>query len=192
LFAYAKRAYSHGCMRVQDPAHYAEVLLSLVRPNDGYTEERIKKMFGPNEVNIDFPTFVPVNLTYQTAFVDSDGKLEFRDDIYGRDKALLAILKGDRKDADIPVEHKEDVSHREVLAMPDQPSLFSHGGLFGGASDYPNGRSASGGGGDNFFTRLFGGFNAAPPPPPPAVKRHAAAHAKKVSRAKENKETVER
>jgi murein L,D-transpeptidase YcbB/YkuD len=192
LFAYAKRAYSHGCMRVLDPAHYAEVLLSLVRPNDGYTEERIKKMFGPNEVNIDFPTFVPVNLTYQTAFVDSDGKLEFRDDIYGRDKALLAILKGDRKDADIPVEHKEDVSHREVLAMPDQPSLFSHGGLFGGASDYPNGRSASGGGGDNFFTRLFGGFNAAPPPPPPAVKRHAAAHAKKVSRAKENKETVER
>ncbi len=192
LFAYAKRAYSHGCMRVQDPARYAEVLLSLVRPNDGYTEERIKKMFGPNEVNIDFPTFVPVNLTYQTAFVDSDGKLEFRDDIYGRDKALLAILKGDRKDADIPVEHKEDISHREVLAMPDQPSLFSRGGLFGGASDYPNGRSASAGGGDNFFTRLFGGFNAAPPPPPPAVKRHAATHAKKVSRAKENKETVER
>ena len=55
LFAYAKRAYSHGCMRVLDPAHYAEVLLSLVRPNDGYTEERIKKMFGPSEINIDFP-----------------------------------------------------------------------------------------------------------------------------------------
>ncbi|MGC1780059.1 MAG: L,D-transpeptidase family protein [Xanthobacteraceae bacterium] len=192
LFAYAKRAYSHGCMRVLDPAHYAEVLLSLVRPDDGYTEERIKKMFGPSEINIPFPTFVPVNLTYQTAFVDGDGKLEFRDDIYGRDKELIAILKGDRKDADIPVEHKEDISHREVLAMPDQPSLFSHGGLFGGASDYPNGRSASSGSADNFFTRLFGGFNAAPPPPPPAAKRHAAAHIKKVSRAKENRETVER
>jgi len=194
LFAYAKRAYSHGCMRVQDPAHYAQVLLSLVRPNDGYTEERIKKMFGPNEVNIDFPTFVPVNLTYQTAFVDSEGKLEFRDDIYGRDKALIAILKGDRKDADIPVEHKEDISHREVLAMPDQPSLFGHGGLFsGGANYYPDGRSApAGGAGDNFFTRLFGGFNATPPAPPQPVKRNAAAHPKKVSRAKENKETVER
>jgi len=190
LFAYAKRAYSHGCMRVQDPAHYAEVLLSLVRPNDGYTEDRLKKMFGPNEVNIDFPTFVPVNLTYQTAFVDSEGKLEFRDDIYGRDKALLAILKGDRKDADIPVEHKEDISHREVLAMPDQPSLFGHGGLFG-SSYYPSGRYASSGG-DNFFTRLFGGFNTAPPTPPQPVKHHAAAHAKKVSRAKEGKETVER
>jgi len=189
LFAYAKRAYSHGCMRVLDPAHYAEVLLSLVRPNDGYTEERIKKMFGPNEVNIDFPKFVPVNLTYQTAFVDDAGKLEFRDDLYGRDKTLLAILKGDRKDADIPIEHKEDISHREVLAMPDQPSLFGRGGLFGSGSYYPNGRYATGSGGDNFFSRLFGGFS---PPPQPVPVRHPAPHAKKLSRAKDSKQTVER
>ncbi len=189
LFAYAKRAYSHGCMRVQDPAHYAEVLLSLVRPNDGYSEERIKKMFGPNEVNIDFPKFVPVNLTYQTAFVDSEGKLEFRDDVYGRDKTLIAILKGDRKDADIPVEHKEDISHREVLAMPDQPSLFGRGGLFGGGANYyPNGRYDTGGSGGNFFSRLFGGFSP-PPQPVPAAKHNAAAHAKKLSRAGQ---TVER
>ncbi len=190
LFAYAKRAYSHGCMRVQDPEHYAEVLLSLVRPNDGYTEERIKKMFGPNEVNIDFPTFVPVNLTYQTAFADGAGKLEFRDDIYGRDKTLIAILKGDRKDADIPVEHKEDITHREVLAMPDQPSLFGRGGLFGGANYYPNGRyAAAGGSGDSFFSRLFGGFS---PPPQPVPVHRPAPHAKKLSRAKDTKQTVER
>ncbi len=191
LFAYAKRAYSHGCMRVQDPAHYAEVLLSLVRPNDDYTEARIEKMFGPNEVNIDLPNFVPVNLTYQTAFVDSAGKLEFRDDIYGRDKALLAILKGDRKDADIPVEHREDISHREVLAMPDELSFFGRRGLFGGAADYyPNGSSPAGGySGGNFLSRLFSGF-AAPAPPP--AKHRVASHAKRISRAKEAKETVER
>jgi len=186
LFAYAKRAYSHGCMRVQDPAHYAEVLLSLVRPNDGFSEERIKKMFGPSEVNIDFPKFIPVNLTYQTAFVDGDGKLEFRDDIYGRDRTLIAILKGDRKDADIPVEHKEDISHREVLAMPDEPSFFGGRSLFGGGSSYyPNGGSYAGGG-DNFFSRLFGGFNR---PPQPVPAHHAAGHAKKLSRAGQ---TVER
>ena len=92
MFASARRTFSHGCMRTQDPAKYAEVLLSLVRPNDGYTEERIKKMFGPNEINIDFPTPIPVNVTYQTAFVDSAGKLQLRDDIYGRDRELLAIL----------------------------------------------------------------------------------------------------
>ena len=57
LFAYAKRAYSHGCMRVQDPAHYAEVLLSLVRPNDGYTEDRIKKMIRPERGRYRLPAF---------------------------------------------------------------------------------------------------------------------------------------
>ncbi len=190
LFAYAKRAYSHGCMRVQDPVHYAEVLLSLVLPGDGYTEERIKKMYGPSEVNIDFPTPVQVDLTYQTAFVDDAGKLEFRDDIYGRDKALLAILKGDRKDADIPVEHKEDVTKRELLAMPEQPSLFGGRNIFGGGPNYyPNGGTYQTGSGyssgGNFFARLFSGF-AAPPPPPPL---HRPAHAKKVSRSGD---TVER
>ena len=170
LFALDKRAFSHGCMRVQDPVHYAEVLLSLVRPDDGYTEERIKKMFGPNETDIQFPTFIPVNLTYQTAFVDDAGKLEFRDDIYGRDKTLLAILKGsDRKVADIPVEHREDASHRQVLAIPDEPSWFGGRGYYpGGGRGYYRGGSYYGGGG--FFSNLFGGF-AAPVPPAPVRQR---------------------
>ncbi len=179
MFAYDKRAFSHGCMRVQDPQHYAEVLLSLVRPNDGYTEDRIKKMIAEGaETDIQFPTFVPVNLTYQTAFVDDDGKLQFRDDVYGRDKTLIAILKGDdRKVADIPVEHKEDISHREVLAMPDQPSLFGGSrGLFGGG-----GSSYSGG--DNFFSRLFGGFASEPAPPTP---HKPIPHPRKVTRSGEN------
>src|SRR3984885_6486801 len=108
LFAYAKRAYSHGCMRVFDPPKYAEVLLSLVRPGDGYATDRIKTMYGHSEIDIKFPTPIPVNITYQTAFVDDAGKLQLRKDVYGRDAAMQAILKGDRKDADIPVEHKED------------------------------------------------------------------------------------
>ena len=67
--------------------HYAEVFLSLDRPNDGYTEDRIKKMIALDaETDIQLPTYIPVNLTYQTAFVDDAGKLEFRDDVYGRDK----------------------------------------------------------------------------------------------------------
>ena len=82
LFAHDTRAYSHGCMRVQDPPKYAEVLLNLVRPTEGWTAERIKKMFGNAEVDIQFPTFIPVNLTYQTAFVDDDGKLQIRRDGY--------------------------------------------------------------------------------------------------------------
>jgi L,D-transpeptidase YcbB len=192
MFALDKRAYSHGCMRVQDPAHYAEVLLSLVRPNDGYTEDRIKRMFGPDETDIQFPTFIPVNLTYQTAFVDDAGKLEFRDDVYGRDKALIAVLKGgDRKVADIPVEHREESGHREALAIPDEPSWFGNrGGYGGGGRGYYQGGGYQGGGyyGGGFFSRMFGGYDSQSAPPTP-IRHRSAAHAKKVSRSGE---TVER
>ena len=176
MFALDKRAFSHGCMRVQDPAHYAEVLLSLVRPNDGYTEDRIKRMFGPDETDIQFPTFIPVNLTYQTAFVDDAGKLEFRDDVYGRDKALIAILKGsDRKVADIPVEHREEAGHREALAIPDQPSWFGdRGGYGGGGRGFYQRGGYQGGGyqgggyyGGGFFSRMFGGYDSQVAPPMP-------------------------
>jgi murein L,D-transpeptidase YcbB/YkuD len=171
LFANDKRAYSHGCMRVQDPQKYAEVLLSLVRPNDGYTLERIKKMIDAGgEQDIQLPTYIPVNLTYQTAFVDDDGKLQFRDDVYGRDRQLLAILKGDdRRMADLAVERREDPSHRQVLAIPDSTPLFGgrNYGSYGGPGD-----------GGNFFSRLFGGGFAATPPAP---VRHAAPHRRETS-----------
>ena len=52
LFALDKRAFSHGCMRVQDPVKYAEVLLNIVRPGEGYTEDRIHKMIASRESRI--------------------------------------------------------------------------------------------------------------------------------------------
>ena len=109
LFALDKRAFSHGCMRVQDPVKYAEVLLSIVRPGEGYTQDRIRKMISSQgEQDIQFPHYLPVHLTYQTAFVDDDGRLEFREDIYGRDQVLIAILQGDeRKIAESPVDRRE-------------------------------------------------------------------------------------
>jgi hypothetical protein len=59
-------------------------------------------------------------VTYQTAFVDKNGKLQLRNDIYGRDKALLAILKSDeRKIADTPIERKDNTVRQEALAVPD-------------------------------------------------------------------------
>jgi L,D-transpeptidase YcbB len=148
LFALEKRALSHGCMRVQDPAKYAEVLLSIVRPGEAYTEDRFLKMFGQAEMDIQFPKFLPVHLTYQTAFLDADDKLEFREDIYGRDKALLAILNGSgREVADIPIARKDDMARRQALAVSDQ--------FWGG-----------------FFGRSFGGsFSESPPIPPRPVGR---------------------
>ena len=59
LFAREKRAYSHGCMRVQNPLTYGEKLLSLVLPNEHYTEARLEEMFGGSEININFPKIHP-------------------------------------------------------------------------------------------------------------------------------------
>jgi hypothetical protein len=164
-------------MRVQDPAKYAEVLLSFARPGDGYTEERIRKMFGTGETDIQFPASIPVHLTYQTAFMDSKGKLEFLEDVYGRDKALLDIMKGgERRVADIPVEHRPNPIRRQVLALPDQQSLW--GDRWGDRSgDRWGGPGRNGGyndGGQGFFPRLFGGSFAGPPPAPVPRNRAAA------------------
>jgi murein L,D-transpeptidase YcbB/YkuD len=161
FFANDRRAESHGCMRVQDPVKYAEVLLSMVRSGEGYTQDRIRKMFGAYETDIQFPTFIPVHLTYQTALVDDQGKLEFREDIYGRDQALLAILNGaERKLAEVPIQHKDNVTRRQFLALPDNP--------WGGWG----GRGYAAG---NFFTRWFGGpsIRMAPVPRRPVAQHRA-------------------
>jgi len=144
LFAKDKRAYSHGCMRVQDPLVYGEKLLSLVLPDEHYTTARLEKMFGGSEININFPEskFIPVHLTYQTAFVDQDGKLQLREDVYGRDRTMIGILKGERKVADIPVERPPNSSGKPVRMEP---------GLYGGRDGWRD----SGGG--SFFQWIFGG-----------------------------------
>jgi murein L,D-transpeptidase YcbB/YkuD len=152
LFAHAKRAYSHGCMRVENPLKYGEVMLGLALPNEHYTADRLQKMFGGSEVNLNFPTGIPDHLTYQTAFVDDDGTLQIRDDVYGRDAKLLAILKGsDRKMADIAIDRKGGGSSGGGAPVKLPPGTFtSAGGGSWGSS------------GGSFFERLFGGPAAEP------------------------------
>ncbi len=140
LFAHDKRAYSHGCMRVENPLKYGEVMLGLALPNEHYTADRLQKMFGGSEVNINFPTGIPDHLTYQTAFVDDAGKLQIRDDVYGRDAKLLSILKGsERKMADIAIDRPKGSSSAPVK-MPPGTFGSAGGGSPGAAAD----RSSSG------------------------------------------------
>ena len=179
LFKRAKRAYSHGCMRVQDPAEYATKLLAIELPQDHYTPAKIESMYGPNEININFPVPIPVHLTYQTAFVDRDGKLQFRDDIYGRDAKMIAILhnSAERRVADIPIEWAPNASDRPVR-LP----VGTYGAY--GSSDDGNYRS-----GPNFFDFLFGGggrYRSAPQHryyrPPGFIGPHAGDNGRTYSR----------
>jgi murein L,D-transpeptidase YcbB/YkuD len=97
LFAHDKRAYSHGCMRVENPLLYGEKLLSVMMPKEKYTAEKLRSMYGPSEININFPTTLPVHLTYQTAFVDDSGNLQIKDDVYGRDARHIAVFRSDER-----------------------------------------------------------------------------------------------
>lgn len=155
LFAREDRAFSHGCMRVQNPDQYASVLLNIALPNEKYTPERVRSMYGKSEIDLKFPTPIPVNITYQTAFVDDGGKLQFRKDVYGRDATMINILKNSRgKDLENVVAHSQPSYSRPATTLPSGVAVANNGGGFGSS-------------GPNFFERLFG----APTPPPAPVGR---------------------
>ena len=148
LFAREDRAFSHGCMRVQNPDQYASVLLNITEPNAHYTPEKIRSMYGSSEIDLKFPTPIPVNITYQTAFVDDGGNLQIRKDVYGRDATMVSLLRsGKTRDLESVVAHS-------------QPNYVKPAGDLRIASE--NTFSS----GPSFFERLFGGPSQYPPPPP--------------------------
>jgi murein L,D-transpeptidase YcbB/YkuD len=91
LFARTDRALSHGCVRLEHPLDLA---MELLKADPSWTRERIERAIARGTTaKIDVPNPMPVVLVYWTAFVDEDGTVEFRDDVYGRDARLTAALK---------------------------------------------------------------------------------------------------
>ena len=103
LFSKPVRAYSHGCMRVENPDKYAETLLSISQPAEGYTVQRLHSLYGRGERDINLKNPIPGYLTYQTVFFDKGGQAQTRPDVYGLDKNVTALLKGEPTVAHIPV-----------------------------------------------------------------------------------------
>ncbi len=169
LFAKDERAFSHGCMRVQNPDQYASVLLNITEPNQRYTPEKIRSMYGSSEVDLKFPTPIPVNITYQTAFVDDAGKLQIRRDIYGRDATMLSLLKNSRgKDLETVVAHAQpSYSRPPSSSLPPGVNVAGDNSGFGSS-------------GPNFFERLFGGFGQ--PEPQPARRGQAQQQRRVITR----------
>ncbi len=90
VFARENRAFSHGCIRLSEPEALAEYLLQ----NDTtWTPEKIKTaMFGGVETYVKLKQKRPVTIGYFTAWVDREGMLNFRDDVYGHDARLASEL----------------------------------------------------------------------------------------------------
>jgi len=121
LFDHTTRAYSHGCMRVQNPENYAEVLLSIAQPAERYTAERIRQMYGTRERTLKFPAPIPVHITYQTAFVDDGGQLQTRADVYGHDRTMIGMLRG-RSATETPIARAPASGNKPAAARQDRPT----------------------------------------------------------------------
>ncbi len=93
MFRAARRTYSHGCMRVANPIGLAEILL---REDKGWDPTRVVGTLntGPlnNEIALDHK--IPVHITYFTALVGDDGKLQTFPDVYGHERRITLALEG--------------------------------------------------------------------------------------------------
>jgi len=86
LFEKDKRAYSHGCIRLKEPEKFANYVL---RNQPEWTPEKISEaMNSGDEKYVKVKDPIPVVITYYTAWVDENGRLNFREDIYGHDARL--------------------------------------------------------------------------------------------------------
>lgn len=86
LFDENVRAFSHGCVRVQNPRDYATVLL-------GWDRSKVDDLVESGQTRtVKLPAPVPIHIAYFTAWPDQSGKMHYYGDIYGRDQAMDGAL----------------------------------------------------------------------------------------------------
>jgi len=86
LFAESRRDFSHGCIRVENPAALAEWVF---RNNPDWTREKIAAALkAEKQQQVNLPSSIPVLIVYGTAVTKEDGQTYFFDDIYGNDRKL--------------------------------------------------------------------------------------------------------
>ena len=90
LFSRESRAYSHGCIRLNDPFDFAYALLAK-QSNNPQGEFKSHLNTGRESV-VPLKETVPVHLIYRTAFTEPKGHTQYRRDIYGRDAKIWAAL----------------------------------------------------------------------------------------------------
>lgn len=90
LFEHEVRAFSHGCIRLENPLELADRLLA---GDPAWTPERLRaEITSGRQQTVPLPAPVPIHVVYFTAWVDGAGTLHLRNDVYGRDAAVLDAL----------------------------------------------------------------------------------------------------
>jgi L,D-transpeptidase YcbB len=96
LFDEETRAFSHGCIRVEDPQSLA--VLVLGGESTGWTDERIEAAIGGKERTVFLARPLPIHIEYFTDFVDEFGEMKERPDVYGLIRRVEAILARESQD----------------------------------------------------------------------------------------------
>jgi L,D-transpeptidase YcbB len=89
LFGSERRAFSHGCVRVDQPFRLAEVVLG---GQGSWSEGRLRSLIGKGERTIMLKSPLPVHLAYFTLIVDESGQMRSFEDIYGVDQRVRRAL----------------------------------------------------------------------------------------------------
>ena len=118
LFGGAIRAFSHGCMRVQNPIKLAEVLLAR---DKGFSAEQVQE-YVRRGGEIKLTTPIPVHITYFTAVVDAAGKLHYRPDIYALDGRVASKLEGQPVNIATASVDKSDAPKPEATPTGEPPA----------------------------------------------------------------------
>ena len=91
LFKKDKRAFSHGCIRLQKPRELLETFSTFEETVDFEKSQKILK--GKKKKYLPLEERVPIDVIYLTAWVDYDGQLQFRNDVYHYDEMQLKSFK---------------------------------------------------------------------------------------------------
>ncbi|MCO1333389.1 L,D-transpeptidase family protein [Microbulbifer sp. OS29] len=84
LFKKSQRAFSHGCIRLEKPMQFARMMLSQ---QNSWNDARINRTLASGRTHgVALKKTLPVYIAYWTAWVDENGQLQFRPDIYNRDQ----------------------------------------------------------------------------------------------------------
>jgi L,D-transpeptidase YcbB len=117
LFADNVRAFSHGCIRVQNPQAFAEFVMGL---GNGWMAERVQQEFATNgneQVQLDNP--LPVHVTYFTVRINDNGDLSYFDDVYGQDQRTALAIAG----------KWNEVRRQLAPKVTEDEALFAEAGL---------------------------------------------------------------
>jgi murein L,D-transpeptidase YcbB/YkuD len=116
LFKAEKRAFSHGCVRLDQPFRFGEFVLGAE-----WTEARLRSLIGKGERTIRLPEKIPVHLTYFTLFADDAGGVRQIADLYGVNNKVRVALGLGRDATYVAEKPRREAPRREVRRKPARP-----------------------------------------------------------------------